>query len=230
MTTKLIIKWMALALLLPGLAVAADYEEGTHYVRLDVPVQTADPSRVEVVESFSYACVHCKTFDPAVEEWRAAQGEGVDFRRIPAIFDATWALFAQAFYTAEILGVSDKVHTPIFKAIHEQGVDLRDPALMARMFETFAGVSGEDFDQVYHSFGVRSRMQQAQAKSRAYGISGTPTMVVDGQFRVDGRMAGSNAMMLDVVDHLVAMQAAERGIELPPPEAVAEDTAAAGTD
>ncbi|HEY5646586.1 MAG TPA: thiol:disulfide interchange protein DsbA/DsbL [Pseudomonadales bacterium] len=198
-------------------AQAAEFEEGTHYQRLAVPVATADPSRVEVVEAFSYACIHCKTFDPALEDWRAEQGAGVDFRRLPAIFNPTWALFAQAYYTAEVLEVTDRVHTAIFKAMHEQGMDLRDPGAMAVLFETFAGVPRADFDQVYHSFGVRSKLQQAQAKSRAYGITGTPSMIVDGQFRTDGQMAGSNAMMLEIVDHLVAQQAAARDIELPPP-------------
>ena len=99
-------------------AQAMEFEEGTHYERLTVPVQTADESRVEVVEAFSYACVHCKTFDPAVEAWKHEQGAGVDFQRMPAIFNQTWAIFAQAFYAAEVLGVTDQVHTPIFKAIH----------------------------------------------------------------------------------------------------------------
>jgi thiol:disulfide interchange protein DsbA len=197
-------------------AQAMEFEEGTHYERISVPVQTADESRVEVVEAFSYACVHCKTFDPAVEDWHHAQGAGVDFQRMPAIFNQTWAVFAQAYYAAEVLGVTEQVHTPIFKAIHEQGKDLRDPAAMAVLFETFAGVPQSDFEQVYASFGVRSKIQQAQAHGRAYGLTGTPSMIVDGQFRTDGQMAGSNAMMLEVVDYLVALQAAERGIDLPP--------------
>ena len=201
-------------LLLGRPATAAEFVEGTHYVRLPVPVDTGDAAAVQVVEAFSYACIHCKTFDPALEEWRGQQGPGVEFLRLPAIFNQTWALFAQAYYTAEVLGVTDLVHTPIFKAIHEQGIDLRDPERMAKIFETFAQVPKADFDQVYHSFGVRSRLQQAQAHSRAYGITGTPSMIVDGVFRTDGRMAGSNAMMLRVVDHLVELRAAERGIAL----------------
>jgi len=207
-----------------------EFEEGTHYERLSVPVQTADDTRVEVVEAFSYACIHCKTFDPAVEEWRAEQGAGVDFQRMPAIFNQTWAIFAQAYYTAEVLGVTEQVHTPIFKAIHEQGKDLRDPAAMAILFETFAGVPKADFDQVYSSFGVRSKMQQAQAHGRAYGLTGTPSMIVDGLFRTDGQMAGSNAMMLEVVDYLVKQQAEARDIDLPPPVATPEAPAGLSTD
>ena len=217
MTMKLRIIAGMLLLLSTYAAAATEFTEGTHYARLAVPVQTVDESRIEVVEAFSYACIHCKTFDPALEDWAAEQGAGVLFRREPAIFNKTWALFAQAYYTAEVLGVTEAVHTAIFKAIHEQGVDLRDPALMAKLFETYAGVSKSDFDQVYNSFGVRSKLQQSQAHSRAYGLTGTPAMIVDGRFRTDGQMAGSNAMMLAVVDHLVRLQADERDINLPPP-------------
>ena len=60
--------------------------------------------------------------------------------------------------------------------------------------------------KAYNSFFVRSRVMQAQAKSRAYGITGVPTMIVNGKYRVDGRMAGSNQGMLDVVNFLVEQE------------------------
>ena len=44
---------------------------------------------------------------------------------------------------------------------------------------------------------------QGDAKTRAYGVTGVPTMIVDGKYRVDARMAGSNEQMLEVVDFLV---------------------------
>ena len=187
---------------------AAEFEEGQHYARLAVPVETLDANKVEVVEVFSYACIHCKTFDPTLEEWRAAQPDDVLFRRVPAIFNQTWALFAQAFYTAELLDITDKVHGPMFAAIHDEGVDLRDPTLLAELFNQVAGVPTAEFTQVFNSFGVRSRVQQADAHGRAYGITGVPTLIVDGRFRVDGTMAGNNTNMLRIVDFLIAKQRA----------------------
>ena len=225
-----IVALLALASLTVGAsAQAMEFEEGTHYVRLAVPVQTQDEARVEVAEVFSYACIHCKTFDPALENWRHNQGAHVQFRRVPAVFNQTWSLFAQAFYSAQVLNVSDAVHTPIFQAIHEQGKDLRDPAAMALLFEAFAGVPRDEFEQVFTSFGVRSRLQQALALGKAYGVNGVPTLIVDGVFRTDGQMAGSNAMMLQVVEYLVGQQAAARGLDIldVPLEAVGPDL---GTD
>jgi thiol:disulfide interchange protein DsbA len=199
---------MAGLLLTPSVQ-AAEFVEGVHYEKLDVPVETQNPDAVEVVEVFSYACVHCKTFDPTLEMWKEELPEGVEFRRLPAIFDQTWAWFAQAYYAAAVLGVSDQVHTPLFVAIHDQGVDLRDPSLMASLFEQSAGVDPAEFTQVVNSFGVRSRVQQADAHGRALRITGVPTLVVDGRYKVDGRMAGNNTNMLAVVDYLVAMRQEE---------------------
>ena len=209
---------------------AAEFQEGQQYARLAVPVETLDPNKVEVVEVFSYACIHCKNFDPALEEWRAAQPDDVLFRRVPAIFNQTWALFAQAFYTAELLDITDKIHGPMFAAIHDEGVDLRDPTLLAELFNKAAGVPNAEFTQVFNSFGVRSRVQQADAHGRAYGITGVPTLIVDGRFRVDGTMAGNNTNMLKIVDFLVEKQRAAHAdtgaidarVPLPPTDLITE--------
>ena len=47
-------------------APSAAWVEGVNYKRLPVAIETRDPSKVEVVEVFSYACIHCKTFEPMI--------------------------------------------------------------------------------------------------------------------------------------------------------------------
>jgi len=195
-----------LLLMLSCVTWAADFVEGTHYERLPVTVNTPDDGRVEVVEVFSYACIHCFNFDPYIESWRSKQAEDVDFKRVPAIFSQDWELLAQAFYTAETLGVTEAIHMPMFEGIHNEGQDLRQVPLLHDLFAEYADVSEEDFDTAYNSFSVRSRVQQAKAKARAYRITGVPTLIVAGKYRVDGRMAGSNTAMLEVVDHLLNLE------------------------
>ncbi len=185
---------------------AAEFVEGTHYELLPVSVETRDATKVEVVEVFSYACVHCFNFDPMVESWKGRQDENVDFLRVPAVFNADWELLAQSFYAAESLGVTDQVHMPMFEGIHVKNQDLRRAPLLADLFETSAGVSEEDFNTAYNSFSVRSRVQQAKAKGRAYRVTGVPSLVVNGKYLIDGRMAGSNTKMLEVVDYLVKLE------------------------
>ncbi len=199
--------------LLGGSVAAEGFEEGVDYQRLPVSVETRDDAKVEVVEIFSYACIHCKTFDPTLEAWRAEQTDQVDFRRMPAIFNETWAVLGQAFYAADVLGIGDAIHAPMFRAIHDRGVDLRDPSSMAALFHEVGGVTPEEFTQVFNSFSVRSRVQQADAHGRAYRVSGVPALIIDGTYRVDGRMAGTNSRMLEVVDFLVARRHAEKDLQ-----------------
>ncbi len=193
-----------LLLLVTVSARAADFQEGVHYQRLPVPVETKDANRVEVVELFSYACIHCKNFDLTLEAWRGEQADDVLFRRVPAIFNKTWKLLAQAFYAAEVLGIGEKVHQPMFRALHDQGVNLGNPSLLAALFQEVAGVVPSEFTQVFNSFSVRSRVQQAEAHGRAYRVTGVPTLIVDGIYRIDGKMAGNNTKMLEIVDFLIA--------------------------
>lgn len=210
------LRYAILALLLAALApagftatAAEGYQEGEHYQRLPIPVETRDPEQVEVVEVFSYGCIHCMSFQPFVDAWRENVPEHVDFYRMPATFNQSWEALAQLYYTVEALGVTEQVHDAIFRAIHNDGVNLTDPDLMAGLVEREAGVEPEQFHKVYRSFSVRSRVQQAHARGQAYRLTGTPTMIVDGTFRIDGRMAGGNAEMLEVVDYLVAQRHAE---------------------
>jgi thiol:disulfide interchange protein DsbA len=188
----------------------AEFQEGVHFERLPVAIETRDPNKVEVVEVFSYACIHCKNFQPAIDAWHADIAADVDFYRLPAAFDPTWARLAQAYFAAEALGVTDAVHELIFSGIHDRNVNLSDPAQLAILFKDSAGVEPEAFNQVFNSFSVRSRVQQADARTRAYRVTGTPTLIVDGQYRIDVRMGGSNAGMLAVVDYLIERQRALR--------------------
>lgn len=207
-TVKTIIIFLAACLTSPWALAEGQFVEGTHYERLDVPVQTGledtQPPQVEVVEVFSYMCIHCYSFDPVLERWESdGKPASASFSRLPAVFSSDWALMAQAFYTAEILGVSEQMHVPLFEAVHVKPVNLRDEAKMAELFVNEAGVTTEAFTKAFNSFFVRSRVMQAQAKSRAYGITGVPTLIVNGKYRVNGKMAGSSEGMLDVVNFLV---------------------------
>ena len=182
----------------------AVFQEGIHYERLPVPVDTADASRVEVVEVFSYACVHCYTFEPYVEAWRAKLDDDVAFRRVPAVFSPQWGELARMFYAAEQLGVLEQVHGGIFEALHERGQNLLDRSLAARFFANVAEVDGKDFEAALTSFSVEGQVQRAVAAGKAYGITGTPSLVVNGKFRIDTRMAGgSYQAMLDVASFLI---------------------------
>jgi thiol:disulfide interchange protein DsbA len=192
-------------------AYAGGFEVGVNYDLLPVPVEPADPSKIEVVEVFSYGCPHCFEFEPSIEAWAARQPSDVQFRRVPAMFRKEWEILAQAFYAAEVLGVTNKVNMPIFEAIHLKGLNASDPAVLASVFKESAGVDAEEFLKVLNSFGVRSKVLQADAQGRMYRLAGVPTLIVAGKYTVYGQnFVGGNVDRLSVIDFLVAKERAAR--------------------
>ena len=211
------------ALALAGLAIAApapaeeaappapEFVEGVHYTRLPVPVETADPNRIEVVEVFLYSCVHCYRLEFVLEDWPALRESDVDFRRLPLVSERSPSMlaFGQAYFTAEALDVLPRVHMPIFTAIHEHGLDMTRPAYLRRLFVREAEVDEQEFERVFKSFGVRSRVRQADGQGRMYRILATPTLVVNGRYTVEAGVGGT-AGMLRTANHLIKKERAAR--------------------
>jgi thiol:disulfide interchange protein DsbA len=198
-------------ILMPLLVVAEDfkYEEGTHYVELPIAIKVRDAGKIEVTEYFSYGCPHCYQFEPMISSWAEGLSDKVAFNRTPAIWNPDYQVYAQTYYTAEALKITDKVHTALFNAIQNQRQPLNDPRAMAKFFSEF-GVDPVDFAKVYQSFGVRASLQQAEARGRAYRSSGVPAMIINGKYRVEGKMAGTNAEMLKVVNFLINKELAAK--------------------
>lgn len=188
-------------------AVAAPYrfEEGTHYVALAVPYETADPDRIEVTEYFSYRCQHCFRFDPVIEEWKSALPADVLFNRTPAMWNPQDEVLAQTYYALRSIGQLEAIHTAIFQAIHLQGRQFPDPVEMTEYLAEL-GVDAEAFSRAYKSFAVRANAQQARARANMYRARAVPTIMVNGKYRISGDLAGSNTAMLEVADFLIEQE------------------------
>lgn len=206
----------ALTFVVSAWAAESVYEEGTHFVELEVPIRTADASKVEVTEYFSYGCTHCFEFDPLISTWTAGLGQDVVFNRTPAVWNNDYEVYAQTYYAAEALNVLDKVHVALFEAIHTERKRLNDPKLMAMYFAQL-GVDPVDFAKVFSSFGVSASVQKAIARGRAYKARGVPTLIVNGKYRIEGQMAGSNTNMLRIADYLIRRERSAMRPDQPTP-------------
>jgi thiol:disulfide interchange protein DsbA len=181
------------------------YTEGEQYERITPEVATHTDGKVEVVEVFWYGCHHCFSFEPHIKKWLQSKPDNVAFRRMPGVFARNWVPHARAYYTAEVLGVLDEIHTPLFEAIHDQHRKIGDEDSLARFFAEH-GVSEEEFREAYNSFSVDTKTRQAMTASKEYGITGVPSMIVGGRFRTSARLAGTYEELLKVVDYLVDKQ------------------------
>ena len=188
----------------PAAAVNANYVAGTHYEVLPQPVPTADPNRIEVTEVFWYGCGHCYDFEPLFEAWAESLPDDVAIVRSPAMWDQQGIMerHARIYYTARALGVFDKLHMAAFEAMNLHRNQLETEDAIAKLFED-NGVSREDFDRTFNSFGVTSAVRQAESRLRGYRTQGTPEVVVNGSYRVSSRMTGGHQGMLDVTGFLI---------------------------
>ena len=193
---------LALSLLsAASLVNAQPWVAGEHYRVLDNPVRTASDNGVEVAEVFWYGCPHCYNFKPLAEAWEAEAPDYINYVKLPAALGRSWEPHAYAFYALEAMGELDKVHDALFDALAGERRPLNTPEALADFVAGY-GVNAEKFLENYNSFGVRARVQQAQAKIRGARITGTPTMLVDGKYVVSASMAGSHENTLKVVEYL----------------------------
>ncbi len=94
--------------------------ESVGYESLSPAQPTHNPDKIEVIEFFWYGCPHCYSFEPVLEKWVQNLPKNVEFIRQPAVFSDLWGKHAKAYFTAEALGVVDKVHADFFDAIQNK--------------------------------------------------------------------------------------------------------------
>jgi len=193
-------------MLLSSLAQAKEIDEGIEYQLVTPPVRTVSKNKVEVVELFWYGCPHCYSFEPKLIEWKKKLGKNVQFIRIPAIFPhrPTWELHARAYYAAELLGVLDKIHAPLFTAIQKDPTRMPNREKLASFFEKY-GVKKAVFLETLDSFGVQMKVNRAKylTGKQGYKIDGVPTIIVDGRYRTHASLTNGQAGMLKVTDYLI---------------------------
>lgn len=178
------------------------FTAGEHYVVLDTPVPTRDPTKVEVVEMFSYGCPYCYEFEPLIKAWSKQQASDVDFWFFPAVWNKPMELYARAFYTARELNVLEKIHDPLFNAVVVKHRSIRNTRDMADFFSEY-GVDKKAFNKTFDSAVVEKQVKLAATRVRSYKPAGAPEMVINGKYRIDRMRSGSLAEMLAVAEFLI---------------------------
>lgn len=204
---------LVMGLMLPLLACAAPNAnaplvEGQDYELIDNPAPFAPlAGKVEVVEVFGYTCGHCAHFEGVLQPWLAKLPAHVRFTPVPAVFGGHWDAYARAYYAAEQLGVAKRGHAALFDALHEkrslpmQGVSIEQ---LSGFYSAY-GVDAARYADALRSDAVNAKMKAARDFALRSGVRGTPTVIVNGKYRVRGT---SMEDMLRITDALIAKERA----------------------
>ncbi|TAL90778.1 MAG: thiol:disulfide interchange protein DsbA/DsbL, partial [Rhodanobacter sp.] len=159
---------------------SAPYTEGTDYVTLPTPHQRySNSGKVELVEVFSYGCIHCAQFAPDAEKLRKELPAGVEFKLLPAPFNAEWVPFARAYYAAQELGVVERTHLQLFVAKFGEHYPINSMDELADFYAR-EGVNRADFMRIATSEATTAKMKRDLDLLRTWQVDGTPTLVIDG--------------------------------------------------
>lgn len=186
------------------------FTAGQHYFPISPTVPTSAPAgKVEVLEVFSYACIHCAQFNPSAETWKKSKPAAAQFELMPVVFNPTWESLARAYYAAAALGALDRTHQKMFNAIFVEKKQFRTVEDLAEWYAT-QGVDKAKFLATAKSFAVDAKIKRSTALVQRYGVDGTPSVIVAGKYRITGASAGNYETLWQIVDYLVAKEVSER--------------------
>jgi len=197
-------KWLLVVLMLVARLAHAGLVEGVgkDYTRLAAPQPVANAKKVEVIEFFSYTCVHCYALDPLITAWAQKKPADVDYKRVQIVWGPQMEGFARFFATMNALNLASKLNHPAFVAVMDQRINLADPSELTPWLKKQPGIDVIRFMQTYNSFGTNTQVAAATQMTKDYAIQGTPTIVVDGKYAL---VPASPSLLIQRLPQLIAI-------------------------
>jgi thiol:disulfide interchange protein DsbA len=198
--------------------------EGKNYFTIEPQQPTGNPDKIVVTEAFSYACPACNAFHTTADQLEKSLPSNAVMTYLPVSFrpDENFPLFQRAYYAAKALGVVEKAHDAIYDAVWKTGELASDDLTTGRpkpqsawptiddvaKFYAKYGVDPKQFVAVANSFSVNTQMKRADDMVKAYGVDGTPSIIVNGKYRFTPGSAGGYAQSIELTQWLIAKEAA----------------------
>lgn len=196
--------FIAAFLMLFASLAAAEPQPGFDYMQTQAAIPTDNPAKIEVIELFWYGCPHCYQLEPTLNAWVKKLGKDVVFKRVPGLPRPDWAPMAKAFYTMEALGLTEKLHSALFDALHKQHLFLpNNEAATIDWITKQSGLDRKKVEETYNSFSVNTKLMRAAQLFRASGATGVPSLIIDGRYLTSSTLAGGNEEALKVADYLI---------------------------
>ena len=178
------------------------FKAGVHYELLDNPTKVLDPSKIEVTEVFWFGCNHCYALEPYIARWKRDIPLDVTFIKSPATWNDMLKTHARIYYTAKALGIEQQFVPAAFNTIQNEGRMLTGNTELEYYFRGF-DVEKDRYKAVSTSFGVRNAVDQADKKMKDWKVTGVPSLVVNGKYKVAASRSVRTDELFDVVDFLI---------------------------
>ncbi|MBP6563681.1 MAG: thiol:disulfide interchange protein DsbA/DsbL [Neisseriaceae bacterium] len=206
-------KWLFSAAMMLSLSVAQGaIVEGRDYEVLKSPIAQANKTKVEVLEFFSYTCIHCRNLEPHFVKYTKTAPSDVAFRQVHIVWGDNMLPWAKLAAAVNISKAGDTVSPAIFNTVFNEKRNLANPKVMKEWLDKQSTPAGKLVAKNFNSFAAANEAKAMQKMTMDYKIDSTPRIIVGGKYQVIMRDV-STAM--NVVDELVQKVRQERGMKKP---------------
>ena len=168
-----------------------------HYAVVGKVPKAHTVEKVVFEEFMNFGCPHCNNLREASIEFRRQQKDRVKFIDIPIVFRGQDDAPLRLYYVARKLGKGDQIKDELFKARFTHGVDVFDKGIVNYLARSL-GLS-EAFQKEKDAPWVNQLLAEGELKAQQYGLTGTPTVVLQYSLKMDiGRYEGMDKFALKV--------------------------------
>ncbi len=169
-------------------------------------VPTAHSVKKVVFEEFmNFGCPHCNSLHKASIDFRKKFADKVDFIDIPLAFRGQNDSPLRLYYVARKIGKGKLIKDELFKTSFTHGVNVFDSGITNYLARSLG--MNKEFQMEKDQAWVNELIEEGQRKSAIYGVSGTPTVVIQHALKMDigayGTMSGFAKKIPETIADLI---------------------------
>jgi thiol:disulfide interchange protein DsbA len=158
--------------------------------------------KVVFEEFMNFGCPHCNTLHNASKDFRKKFADKVEFIDIPIVFRGQDDSPLRLYYVARKIGKGKLIKDELFKASFTHGVNIFDSGI-ANYLARSLGMNKE-FQQEKDKAWVNNLIKEGERKSAIYGVSGTPTVVIQRALKMEIGPYGTMSEFIKIVPETIA--------------------------
>ena len=192
----------------------SNYSADVHYAKVtDSDIMASNPSKVIVHKFFKYICGHCMEMTPLIDDLIQSKYQAeVEYVKVPVSGDGVKLLHAKLFFLKHKANTSDNLDSLLFTLtdMHKkEGYEIEQQKESYKGFFSRYGITGEQFDTFLMSQEVQDSLDVAANTMKALDVTGTPTIVVGGKYRINTDYFNDDHDIMPLVEYLIEVVQSE---------------------
>jgi len=158
--------------------------------------------KVVYEEFMNFGCPHCNNLYKASRNFRKKFADKVEFIDIPIVFRGQDDSPLRLYYVAKKIGKGDLIIDELFKASFTHNVNVFDPGITNYLARSL-GIHKE-FQKEKDQKWVNQLIKEGERKATIYGLTGTPTIVIQYALKMDIGPYGTMAEFVKTIPETIA--------------------------